>query len=127
MIKQQLMSPAIALYNWRENGMSMEKVLSHTGFTRWSELYDELSDQLESTELALQDRMMSPEDHQREEDVEAVWQEFGDYMREFVPPAEYQDEIDRPLPLVIATRQIEDAARSKSFRDAVRRRKRGLQ
>jgi len=127
MIKQQLMSPAIALYNWRENGMSMEKVLSHTGFTRWSELYDELSDQLESTELALQDRMMSPEDHQREEDVEAVWQEFGDYMREFVPPAEYEDEIERLLPLVKTTRQINDAARSRPFRDAVNRRKLGLQ
>jgi len=123
MIKQQLMSPAIALYNWRENGMSMEKVLSHTGFTRWSELYDELSDQLESTELALQDHMMSPEERQREEDVEAVWQEFGDYMREFVPPSEYELEIERLLPLVIATRQIEDAARSRHFRDAVRRRK----
>lgn len=126
MIKQQLMSPAIALYHWRVNRMSIRNVLGHTGFRSIADLYDAYSEELESNEMAIQDRMMSPDDHQRDEDVDAVWSEFGDYMREFVPPNEYEDEIERLLPLVISTRQIEASAMSKPFRDAVRRRK-GLQ
>ncbi|MGI0524026.1 hypothetical protein [Rhizobium giardinii] len=123
MIKQQLMSPSMALYYWREKGMSMEQVLSHTGYSRWSDLAADHIDALESEEMALQDRMMSPDERQREEDIEAVWCEFGDYLKEFVPPAEYDDEIERLLPLVIATRQADAAAMSRPFRDAVRRRK----
>jgi hypothetical protein len=123
MIKQQLMSPSKALYHWLVYGMSMKQVLSHTGYTRWSELATDHVDQLESRQLAREDRMMSPDERQREEDVEAVWADFGDYMREFVPPSEYQDEIQRLLPLVLSSRQIENAARSKPFRNAVKRRK----
>jgi len=123
MIKQVYMSPSKALYHWIVDGMTMEQVLSQTGYTRWADLSADHIDALESTELALQDRMMSPEDHQREEHIDAVWSEFGDYIREFVPPAEYQEEIERLLPLIIVTRQIEDAARSRPFRDAVARRK----
>lgn len=127
MIKQQTMSPAIALYHWCENGMSIDKVLSHTGFRSIGELYQNFADDMENQEAALQDRMMSPAERQREEDVEAVWSEYGDYLREFVPPNEYEDEIERLLPLIKTTRQIENAARSKPFRDAVRRRKTGVQ
>ena len=117
------MSPAIALYHWRVNRMSIRNVLSHTGFRSIADLYDAYTEELESNEMALQDRMMSPDERQREEDIEAVWCEFGDYLREFVHPSEYQDEIERLLQLVKTTRQIENAARSKPFRDAVRRRK----
>ena len=66
---------------------------------------------------------MSPDERQREEDVDAVWREFGDYMREYVQPSEYHEEIERLLPLIVATRQMHDAARSRPFRDAVHRRK----
>ena len=123
MIKQVIMSPAIALYHWRVNGMSIDKVLSQTGFRSIGELYDCYNEELESTDMALQDRMMSPEDHQREEDIEELWHEFADYLHEFVPPAEYDMEIERLLPLVIATRQMQAAAMSQPFRDAVKRRK----
>lgn len=123
MIKQQLMSPSKALYHWLVDGMSMEQVLTQTGYTRWSDLSADHVEALESEEMARQDRMMSPGERQREEDVEALWSEFGDYLREFVPPSEYQDEIERLLPLVKTTRHMENAARSKPFRDAVRRRK----
>lgn len=122
MIKQVMMSPAIALYHWRMHRMSIRNVLSQTGFRSIGELYETHMEELESSEMALQDRMMSPEDHQREEHVEALWVEFGDYMKEFVPPNEYVDEIERLLPLVIATRQMQAAAMSQPFRDAVRRR-----
>ena len=122
MIKQVMMSPAMALYHWRENKMSIDKVLSHTGFKRWSDLHEEyVYDQI-AREWAEDDMLMTPQERQREEDVEAVWTEFGDYLREMVPPSQYELEIERLLPLVIATRRIEDAARSKPFRDAVKRR-----
>lgn len=127
MIKQQFMSPAMALYYWREKKMSIDKVLSHTGFCSIGELYETFNEEQESTDAARLDRMMSPAELQREEDVEAVWAEFGDYMREMVPPSEYQDEIERLLPLIKTTRQIENAAKSKPFHDAIRRRKLGLQ
>lgn len=122
MIRQQMMSPAIALYFWREKGMSIEKVLSHTGFTGFAELYDEYICDLIAQERAEEDFLMSPEEHQREEDVASLWAEFGDYMKEFVPPDEYDLEIDRLLPLVKKTRQIREAARSRGFRESVRRR-----
>lgn len=127
MIKQVIMSPGVALYHWREKRLTIEQVLSHTGFRSIGGLYDLYNEELESTEMAMQDRMMMPEDHQREEDVEAVWDEFGDYMKEFVPPSAYEAEIERLLPLVAMTRQINDSARSKPFRDAVKRRKALLQ
>ncbi|TZG36617.1 hypothetical protein [Agrobacterium sp. B1(2019)] len=123
MIKEVIMSPAMALYHWRVNRMSIRNVLSQTGFRSIGELYEAYHEELESTEMSMQDHMMTPEDHQREEDVDAVWLEFGDYLREMVPPAEYDDEIERLLPLVIATRQIEASARSRPFRDDVKRRK----
>ncbi len=122
MIKQQLMSPTVALMHWRENKMTMDKVLSHTGYVRWSDLASDHSEALENEEIATQDMMMSPADRQREEDVEAVWERHGDYLREFIPPAEYDEEIERLLPLVKKTRQQMNAARAKPFRDAVRRR-----
>lgn len=127
MIKQVIMSPAIALYHWREKRLTVEQVLSHTGFRSIGELYDVYHEEVESTDMALQDRMMSPEDRQREEDVEALWGEFSDYLKEFVPPAEYDAEVERLLPLVVATRRFHDAARSQPFRDAVRRRKAQIQ
>lgn len=123
MIKQQLMSPSKALYHWLVDGMSMQQVLSQTGYTSWADLSAAHIDALESTEIAVQDRMMSPAERQREEDIEAVWEEFGDFMREFVPPNEYADEIERLLSLIIATRRYQDSARSQPFRDAVERRK----
>lgn len=123
MIKEVIMSPAMALYHWRVNRMSIRNVLSQTGFRSIGELYEASHEELESTEIAMQDRMMMPEDHQREEDVVAVWAEFGDFIREFVRPAEYDEEIERLLPLVVATRQIEASVRSRPFRDAVARRK----
>jgi hypothetical protein len=122
MIKQVYMSPSKALHHWIVDSMTIEQVLSQTGYTRWSDLSADHIDALESTEFARQDLMMSPEERQREEDVEAVWTEFGDYMREMVPPGEYELEIERLLPLIVATRKIEDAARSKPFRDSVARR-----
>ncbi len=127
MIKQQMMSPAIALMHWRENGMSMDKVLSHTGYVRWSDLAADHQEALQNQEMAVQDMMMSPADRQREDDVEAVWERHGDYLREFIPPAEYDEEIERLLPLIKKTRQLQDAARSRPFRDAVRRRQSALQ
>lgn len=122
MIKQQMMSPAVALFYWREKGMSIEKVLSHTGFPGFAELYDEYICDLIAQERAEDDVLMSPEDHDREEDAAEVWVEFGDYMREFVPPDEYDDEVERLLPLIKKTRQIREAARSQGFRNSVRRR-----
>ncbi|MBY3044857.1 hypothetical protein [Rhizobium leguminosarum] len=127
MIKQQMMSPAVALYHWRVNGMSMQKVLSHTGYSRWSDLAEHHTEALENQEIAMQDMLMSPEERQREEDVEAVWERCGDYLREMVSPAEYADEIERLLPLIKSTRQMMHSARSKPFRDAVKRRKSTLQ
>ncbi|KAB1086164.1 hypothetical protein F4V91_06785 [Neorhizobium galegae] len=123
MIKQQVMSPAVALYHWRENGMSIEKVLSQTCFTSIGELYQTFDDDMKNEQAAVAERMMSPDERQREEDVDATWVDFGDYLREFVPPSEYQDEIERLLPLTKTTRQIKAAAMSRPFRDAVRRRK----
>lgn len=122
MIKQQMMSPAIALYHWRVNGMSMDKVLSHTGYVRWSDLAADHSEALDNEQTAKQDMLMAPADRQREEDVEAVWERCGDYLREMVPPAEYDQEIERLLPLMRSARRQMNAARSKPFRDAVRRR-----
>ncbi len=127
MIKQQLMSPSVALYHWRVNGMSMAQVLSHTGYYRWSDLAADHQEALQNQEMAVQDMMMSAADRQREEDVEAVWDQHGDYLREMVPPAEYDQEIERLLPLVKKTRQQMNAARSKPFRDAVRRRQAACQ
>lgn len=123
MIKQQMMSPAVALHHWAVNKMSIAKVLSHTGFRSTGEVYDRYLEDLENRLMALEDKCMSPQERQREEDVEQVWREFGGYMREFVQPSEYLEEIDRLLPLIVATRQMHDAARSRPFRDAVRRRK----
>lgn len=48
MIKQQIMSPAVALMHWRENKMSMDKVLSHTGYVRWSDLAAHHTEALEN-------------------------------------------------------------------------------
>lgn len=127
MIKQQTMSPAVALVHWREYGMSMDKVVSHTGYARWSDLASDHQEALQNQEIAVQDMLMSSADRQREEDVEAVWDQHGDFLREFVPPSEYDDEIERLLPLVKKTRQQMNAAKSKPFRDAVRRRRAACQ
>lgn len=121
------MSPAVALYHWRVHGMSMDKVLSHTGYVRWADLAADHAEAMANEEIAMQDMMMSPDERQREEDVEAVWERCGDYLREMVPPSEYQDEIERLLPLIKKTRQMQDAARSRPFRDAVRRRQAACQ
>lgn len=123
MIRQQMMSPAVALHHWAVDTMTIDKVLSHTGFRCLGELYDRYLEDLQNHLMALEDKYMTPEERQREEDVDKVWLEFGDYMREFVQPSEYHEEIERLLPLIKTTRQIEDAARSKPFRDAVKRRK----
>lgn len=123
MIKQVMMSPAMALHHWAVNKMSISKVLSHTGFATLGGLHDQYMEDLYNHLMALEDKYMSPADRQREEDVDAVWSEFGDYIREFVEPSEYQEEIERLLPLIIATRQIEASVRSRPFRDAVARRK----
>ncbi len=123
MIRQVMMSPAVALHHWAVNGMSIARVLSHTGYATTGALYDQYLEDLQNHLLALEDKFMSPEDRQREEDVDAVWQQFGDYMREFVQPSEYLEEIERLLPLIETTRQIENSARSQPFRDAVKRRK----
>ena len=122
MIKQVMMSPSVALYCWREKGMSMDKVLSHTGFKRLADLHEELIYDLLAQEWTEDDMRMTPEQREHEENVEAVWEEFGDYLREMVLPDEYEAEIERLLPLVKMTRQMQDAARSKSFRESVRRR-----
>lgn len=127
MIKQQMMSPALALYHWLVHGMSMAQVLSHTDYARWSDLAADHSEALQNQEMAVQDMMMSPEERQREEDVEAVWERHGDYLREFIPPTEYGEEIERLLSLKKNTRQQMNAARSKPFRDAVRRRRAACQ
>lgn len=123
MIKQQLMTPAIALHHWAVNNMPIANVLSHTGFRCLGALYDQYLEDLQNYLMSLEDKFMTPEELQREDDVEMVWQEFGSYMREFVQPSEYQEEIERLLPPIKATRQIENAARSQPFRDAVARRK----
>ncbi|CDN95982.1 hypothetical protein [Agrobacterium tumefaciens] len=115
MIRQQMMSPAVALYYWREHGMSMDKVLSHTGFARWSDLHDECIYDLIAQERAEEDFLMSPDEHDREEIVAEVWHEFGNYIREFVPPAEYDDEIERLLPLVKMTHQMVKSGRPHGF------------
>ena len=115
MIKQVMMSPSVALYFWREKGMSMDKVLSHTGFKRWSDVYSEYIYDILAEEAAQDDMRMTPEQREYEENVEATWEEFGDYIREFVPPDEYDLEIERLLPLVKMTRQMQDAARSHGF------------
>lgn len=122
MIKQQMMSPAIALYHWRENRMSIDKVFSHTGYTSLSELHGEYIYDLIAQEWAEDDMQMTAEDHQREEDVAEVWSEFGDYLKEMVPPDEYDLEIERLLPLIENTRQLKASARSRGFRESVRRR-----
>ena len=111
MIKQVMMSPSVALYFWREKGMSMDKVLSHTGFKRWSDVYSEYIYDILAEEAAQDDMRMSPEEREREENVELVWEEFGDYIREMVPPDEYEAEIERLLPLVVMTNQILKAGR----------------
>lgn len=115
MIRQQLMSPAVALYHWRANGMSIDKVMSHTGFKCLSDLYDEYIYDLIAQEWAEDDMRMTDEDHQREEDIELVWSEFGDFIREFVPPDEYDSEIERLMPLVKMTHQILKSGRSHRF------------
>ena len=122
MIKQVMMSPSVALYCWREKGMSMDKVLSHTGFKHLADLHEELIYDLLAQEWTEDDMRMTPEQREHEENVEAVWEEFGDYLREMVLPDKYEAEIERLLPLVKMTRQMQDAARSKSFRESVRRR-----
>lgn len=111
MIKQVMMSPSVALYFWREKGMSMDKVLSHTGFKRWSDVYSEYIYDILAEEAAQDDMRMTPEQREYEENVEATWEEFGDYIREFVPPDEYDLEIERLLPIVKMTRQMQDAVR----------------
>lgn len=123
MIRQVMMSPAVALHHWAVNGMSIANVLSHTGYATTGALYDQYLEDLQNHLLALEDKFMSPEDRQREEDIDAVWDEFGSYMKEFVHPSEYLEEIERLLPLIKSTRQIEAAVRSRPFRDAVARRK----
>ncbi|MBB4104391.1 hypothetical protein [Allorhizobium borbori] len=116
------MSPSVALYFWREKGMSMDKVLSHTGFKRLADLHEELIYDLLAQEWAEDDMRMTPEQREHEELVEATWEEFGDYIREFVPPDEYDQEVERLLPLIKKTRQIIAAGRSKKFRESVKRR-----
>ncbi|WP_322886521.1 hypothetical protein U8C31_18320 [Sinorhizobium medicae] len=123
MIKQQMMSPANALHHWAVDGMSVAQVLSHTGFSTIGELYVEYTDALEKREMAEQDMYMSPDERQREEDTEEVWEQCGDYLREMVPPHEYDAEIERLIPLIRAKRQYHQAAASQPFRDAVKRRK----
>lgn len=123
MIKQLMMSPAMALHHWPFNKMTISNVLSQTGFTTLGGLYDQYQEDLINHLMALEDKYLTPAYRQRDEDVDAVWAEFGDYIREFVPPAEYDDEIERLLPLIVATRQSEASARSRPFRDAVARRK----
>jgi hypothetical protein len=123
MIMQVMMSPAVALHHWAVNNMSIAKVLSHTGYTTVGALYEQYLEDLENRLAAMEDKYMSPDERQAEEDRDTVWDEFGDYIREFVPPAEYDDEIERLLPLIAATRLLKSEAASKRFRDAVRRRK----
>ncbi|RVL87693.1 hypothetical protein CN140_01810 [Sinorhizobium meliloti] len=115
MIQQQMMSPSWALYYWREHGMTIKNVLRHTGFRSINELHVEHEYDLGADEMAKEDLMMSPEERQREEDVEAVWQEFGDYMREMVPPSEYDLEIERLLPLIQMRQQAQRTAAGRSF------------
>src|SRR5690606_23858167 len=110
MIDQVLMSAPRAIHHWIRDGMTTEAVRSHTGFQSISELWDAYNNDLRAEEMAQEDMYMSPDERQHEEDVLDVWEEFGSYLQEFVPPSEYALEVERLMPLIKFQQQAQRSA-----------------
>ncbi|MBY5684807.1 hypothetical protein HFO32_22045 [Rhizobium leguminosarum] len=115
MIKQVMMGPSKALHHWAVSKMTIGNVLSQTGYSNIQALHAEYAYELAAEEMAREDMMMSPAERQHEADVEEVWEQFSDFLKEMVPPAEYDLEIERLLPLVQMRQQAQRTAAASSF------------
>ena len=110
-----VISPAVALGYWREGRMPIERVMSQTGYQRFSDLYEAYTEMMENEAAAQQNMAATQQQCDLSDDRSEVWSVYGSYLREFVSPPEYGEEVDRLVPIIRVERQAVNAAASKSF------------
>lgn len=76
------MSVDIALGKWRRKEISELDVYRLTGMRSVSQLADAHLEMIENEEMARQDRMMTPEEHEAEDILAQAYDSYGDILRE---------------------------------------------
>ena len=115
MSAELLLTPQQAIQRWLVQGLDQDDVLPFTGYRSIFALYQAYMEDQANWQMAKADALMTAADLEREDDVREVWETFGDYLREHLYPAEYDDEINRLIPLIKKRQQAQRVAASRHF------------
>lgn len=110
-----ILTPQQAIQRWLVQGLDQDDVLPFTGYRSIYALYEAYMEDQANWQLTKTDAQMTAADLEREDDVREVWETFGDYLREHLYPAEYDDEVARLIPLIKKRQQAQRVAASKHF------------
>lgn len=110
-----ILTPQQAIQRWLVQGLDQDEVLPFTGHRSIVSLYNAYMEDKENWRAVKRDMAMTANELEREDDVREVWETFGDYLREHLYPAEYDDEISRLIPLVRKMQQSRLETASKKF------------
>ncbi|KPF43032.1 hypothetical protein [Rhizobium sp. AAP43] len=115
MSTELLLTPQQAIQRWLVQGLDYDDVLPFTGFRSLYALYEAYLEDQENWRAVNRDMDMTAGDMEREDDIREVWDTFGDYLRENLYPAEYDEEVQRLIPLIKKRQQAQRVAASKNF------------
>ncbi|MFL0693395.1 MAG: hypothetical protein ACJLUP_15260 [Agrobacterium tumefaciens] len=110
-----LLTPQQAIQRWLVQGLDQDDVLPFTGHRSIYSLYEAYLEDQENWRMVQADAQMTAADLEREDDIREVWETFGDYLREHLYPAEYDDEVARLIPLIKKRQQSRRETASKHF------------
>jgi hypothetical protein len=115
MSTELLLTPQQAIQRWLVQGLDQDDVLPFTDYRSIYALYEAYMEDQENWRAVKRDMAMTAAELGREDDVREVWETFGDYLREHLYPAEYDDEINRLIPLIKKRQQAQRETASKKF------------
>lgn len=110
-----LLTPQQAVDRWLIQGIDQDDVLPFTGYRSIFALYEAYLEDQANWKMTKADAQMTAADLEREDDIREVWETFGDYLREHLYPAEYDDEVQRLIPLIKKRQQSRRETASKHF------------
>lgn len=115
MSTELLLTPQQAIQRWLVQGLDQDEVLPFTGHRSIFSLYEAYMEDQANWATIQRDMAMTAADLEREDDVREVWETFGDYLRENLHPAEYDDEVARLIPLIKKRQQSRRETASRHF------------
>lgn len=110
-----LLTPQQAIQRWLVQGLDQDEVLPFTGHRSIVSLYEAYMEDQANWRMVKAESQMTAAELEREDDVREVWETFGDYLREHLYPAEYDEEVQRLIPLIKKRQQSQRVAASKNF------------